>query len=144
MNAAAASNEHETIAHPSPERSEVGLYILLFGLFAGPLIWPVHMMVNSAYAGAACMGETSYGTAIAVMAISGVASLAVIFLAGLVSYKNWRETHTERRGSGRAAVEIGEGRTRFLSLVGLYFSAGFFVASLFDLLALVMVPLCAS
>jgi hypothetical protein len=77
--------------------------------------------------------------------VTGIIALAVSLGALAVSWRNYDATRHEHEGADRSEqnlIEVGEGRTRFLSMVGMIFSGSFFLASIFTLLGLFMVPLC--
>ncbi|MDQ2802823.1 MAG: hypothetical protein M3Y41_09110, partial [Pseudomonadota bacterium] len=60
-----------------------------------------------------------------------------------VAWRIWRETRGERPGKTASLLEVGEGRTRFLALVGILMGLGFAIAIVFDTVVLLVVPLCA-
>ena len=69
-------------------------------------------------------------------------TMVIAVLGAITAYRNWRLSHDEASRSFGGLVEIGEGRTSFLSLWGILTSAGFFVAVAFDFIGLWIVPLC--
>jgi hypothetical protein len=75
------------------------------------------------------------------MAIN-VAALAICLLLMNRAYRNWSATRTERGGDLSQLIERGEGRTRFLAMLGILISAGFFIATIFTSIALLLSPLC--
>jgi hypothetical protein len=134
--------------HPAPQRHHVGLVVLLAALFATPTIWGLRLVLNFALASYFCFPGTirhyalpgwTWPTLLGV----DLLAIAVAVLAAVVSWRNWQRTADEAEVSGAPLVEIGEGRTRFLSLWGLMTGVGFAVAGGFDLLALWVVPVCA-
>jgi len=139
-----------TTADPSPQRARVGLAILLFGLIGAPGAWFVQLVASYAVASHACFPymlphhdapqawpEIWYG----LLAINIVA-LCTALICALTSYKSWNMTHEEQAGNSTDLMEIGEGRTRFIALCGVILGLGFFVAILFDSVALFAVPPC--
>jgi hypothetical protein len=68
--------------------------------------------------------------------------MAVCLLGSFVSWNNWNRTHAEHPGPTSHLLEVGEGRTRFISVVGMMAGLGFFAAILFDTVALFLVPPC--
>ncbi len=151
MNAAAESRtELGPISHPAPTRHRVSGWALAFALFGGPFVWSEHMLVNSAVASIACkgadplFGALTVDTAWVLLIISSAVALIVSGAAGYVAYSAWAATSGDDEESHYSVVEVGEGRTRFLAMVGMVFSGGFFAASIFDVIALLMVPLCGS
>jgi hypothetical protein len=149
----AAANSRTTlgqVAHPAPARHRVSGWALAFALLAAPFVWSEHLLVNSALASSACTGaDIFFGLVTAesaevLMLISGLIALAVAAAGGYVAYSAWVATSGDDEASHHHVLEVGEGRTRFLALVGMVFSGGFFAASVFDVIALFMVPLCAN
>lgn len=151
MNAAADSRtELGRVSHPAPTRHRVSNWALAFALLGAPFAWSAHMLVNSALVSVACKGANplfgalTLETAFILVVIVSVVTLVVSAAAGYVAYSAWVATSGDDQESHYSVVEVGEGRTRFLALVGMVFSGGFFAASIFDVLALFMVPLCGS
>lgn len=70
--------------------------------------------------------------------------LALVICTGafLVAVRSWRVVGTESHG--HMETEVGEGRTRFLGIIGMAFSVRFFCAVLFGLISLWIVQLCVS
>jgi hypothetical protein len=60
-----------------------------------------------------------------------------------VALRGWRATAQESPGPAHHLMEAGEGRTRYLSMIGMGFSLLFFVASVFGILIYAIEPLCA-
>jgi hypothetical protein len=56
--------------------------------------------------------------------------------AATLSFRSWRATRHELASANGPLIEIGEGRTSFLSLWGRLIGIGFGVAVLFDLVGL--------
>jgi hypothetical protein len=134
--------------HPAPHRDMVPATALFLGLFAGPLVWGLQLIINFAVAAHACYpGDTPFiGTPRhSIWAITLFINLlaAALALAGsALSYRHWRATRNEHHGSAGHALEAGEGRTRFLALWGVMTGCGFLLAILFNTLAFFMVPQC--
>jgi hypothetical protein len=137
--------------HPSPHRGRVGLAALFFGLIGGPLAWSLQLVVNFALASHSCFPRDLpqnhlpagwEGVWNGLLAVN-IGAILLALIATAVSYRNWHVTHGEDEGSTHQLVEAGEGRTRFLGFCGTLLGLGFFVAILFNSLALFMVPQCA-
>ena len=142
------SSPSSTAAHPSPHRGNVSAAALFLGLFAGPVVWGLQLIVNYGVASSACYaGDTPHSmptwhSAWAVILLLNFLA-AILALAGAaLSYQHWQATRQEHHGDAGHALEAGEGRTRFLALWGVMTGLGFFVAILFNTLALFMVPQC--
>ena len=137
-------------AHPAPHRSRVGALALMFATIGGPLAWGAHLVANYAIASHACFpgavprtasppdAEALWGLLVAI----DVAAMVIAALAAVVSYRSWNSTRRELSGHAGDLIEIGEGRTRFLSVWGMLISVGFLIAIASDLVALWVLPLC--
>ena len=69
-------------------------------------------------------------------------ALAIALAAALIAYRNWSSTQGEHGGGSQRLVEVGEGRTRFLSMCGILTSLGFALAIIFTSCIILLVPLC--
>jgi hypothetical protein len=133
------------IGHPSPHRGRVSALAVGFGVLAAPLVWSTHLVTNFALASSAC----AFGWRAAPDDLTGLlllSSLCAFLVCGAAAWISWRtleETRYEQKGAHERLLEVGEGRTRFLGLVGMVLAGGFFAATIFDTLALFMVPPCA-
>jgi hypothetical protein len=144
-------------AHPAPARQRVGLPMLWFGLFGAPAAWSVQTLVNFPVAAHGCFPRmlplpvpVTGGLRGIVFAVSLLA-LAVCVAATVVALRTWRRTREEHQpSSGRgaahapsvAALETGEGRTRFMALSGVLTSVTFLVICLVHTSALFLVAPC--
>jgi len=142
-----------SVEHPSPARGRVSIVALLADLAAGPTAWVIQLVVGYGVAGYACYrrgapiaqlrprgwnGET-YG----LLALNLVCLLAA--LIGLATaYAHWRRTKGEKGGGAEPALEVGEGRTRFLSICAIIGNLGFALAIVFDTTTILGVPTCWS
>ncbi|HEX5971050.1 MAG TPA: hypothetical protein VFY85_03935 [Gemmatimonadaceae bacterium] len=129
--------------HPAPARGNVALWTLWFGFLGAPLGWSLQALANTAVASHGCYpslyplhapvtgGMRGILFAISVVAIGlGAAALGMSFSA-------WRRTndeHQEKSGEGArrhdrttAALETGEGRTRFMAMSGVLTSIVFLI-----------------
>jgi hypothetical protein len=135
-------------AHPAPHRARVGLVPIWFAILAGPLAWSTQLLVNSTIAAHGCyphdmpIASSIWGNAHGVMAGIEIAALVLCVWAGLTGWRNWRRTREEKGGSAHHLLEGGDGRTRFMSMVGMLTSALFLVAVAFSALNLTAVPAC--
>ncbi len=136
--------------HPAPHRGRISLAALFFGLFAGPVFWAGNLMTCYGLAAHACypgpnpLGQAIHGFDFAwpLTIAFHVITLAVCAAAGAVSYMNWTITGRETEGHVHHLMEKGEGRTRYLSLIGMCFSAIFFAATLVSIIIFVFESLC--
>lgn len=144
----AAKTEHApSRVHPARKRHHVDAWALGFGLLGAPAIWSLHLIVNLVLTSETCspgaqISSTAMEDLQTTVLLNNVATLIIAALATLVAYEGWRATHDEESGAHERLLNVGEGRTRFLSMVGMILGGGFFAATLFDTLAVPMVPPC--
>src|SRR5438270_12724042 len=113
------------VEHPAPHRHRVHLAVLIFGAFVGPVVWALHLFLNSAVAGQVCypgsVPRLEHLPALRLLlASSGTIAMLVALIGGYVSYRSWRSTREEREGSHHHLMEVGEGRTRFFAFAGMF------------------------
>jgi hypothetical protein len=143
--------EFSRARHPAPERQDVSLSALFFGLFAAPIVWAGNLMVTFAinvhacFPGADPLGRAIQGFGFAWWFILAcyLAALVLCAIAFFVSYRNWEASGSESEGHVHHLMERGEGRTRYLSLIGMSFNVLFFVAVLYGAIIMAIEPLCA-
>ena len=140
--------DHSFVEHPSPHRATTSVGGLLYGLMAAPLAWATEQLANSALAQEACFpltrplvapefhGLVAYQSAVVVL------SLIVSASGAFVAWRAWQATRKERPGNHHELLAIGEGRSRFMAFAGLLTSIGAIVATLFSVIALLLVPAC--
>lgn len=115
---------------------------------AAPTVWALRLIVNMAIASSSCLpgipvaGAQNHRLHEPTMLAVDVVALMIALAAAGLAYRDWRRTRAEKPGSSDHALEVGEGRARFLALAGIIVSLGFALATLFDLAALSIVPLC--
>jgi hypothetical protein len=138
------------IEHPSPRAAKVSLTRQAVGLMFAPAAWALRLCVNFAIASNGCRPETPAQVGLrhpvdtgTVMLAIDIAALLGALVASYIAYHDWRMTGHEKPGTPADALEIGEGRARFLALLGVIVSLGFGLAILFDLTALFIVPYCS-
>lgn len=134
--------------HPAPHRGRVGRFGSWFAIVGPPLAWGTQLVVGASLAGHSCYPHDVPlahplwpGVVSVALAVEAVA-LALCLLAGWAAWRNWRRSRAERPGSGHHLVESGDGRTRFIAMVGMMTSGLFAVATAFAALNLVAVPPC--
>ena len=137
--------------HPSPHRDRVAPWTALLALAAGPAAWILQLCVDFGVATTLC---EQGGAPRATSRISGwggedvflvcvnLACLAIALAGGLTALAAWRRSRAEKPGGANAALEVGEGRTRFLALCGMLTAAAFAVAILFDTAWPFFIPSC--
>jgi hypothetical protein len=129
----------ETISPLAPDTAR-RLAALVFAAGAGPTAWSAHIVVNYALASRLCfpsreplLAVHSGGAAWIVMLASDLLALAICGAGILLS------SRLKRDAKGPQAE-----RTRFIAQCGTFAGGGFALATLFDTIALFMVPLCTS
>ncbi len=130
---------HSSPEHPSPQRHEVAWWRLAIGLIGAPLMWMIAMLVGFGLSDVGCGRIFGIGP-LAVLTM--VASVIVSALCNWMAWSAWRLTRAEAKGGGKEAIDTGEGRSRFFAITGIWSSAIFAAASLFTLIAVIMVPPC--
>jgi hypothetical protein len=136
--------------HPSPHRDRVGLFALWFGMFGAAAAWITQLVGNYMLVNLLCYRhqaplsrelERGAGVWPAVLALNLIA-MVVAVVATFTAYRTWRLTREEHPGDAQHALDVGEGRTRFMGLVGIMTSGGFVAAIVFDTIVLLIVPQC--
>ncbi|GJG89600.1 hypothetical protein tb265_47810 [Gemmatimonadetes bacterium T265] len=164
--------EQSPAGHPAPQRGNVSNAALWFGIFAAPAAWSVQSLVNFGVAAHACypglypLGAPNVGGTWMLALVVSVLAVAVGTGAGFFAHREWTRSRGEvggattdalqgaQQGGGsadadtggtthvRSALEIGEGRTRFMAMSGILTSVTFVIASLVHGIALFVVPAC--
>ncbi len=136
--------------HPAQHRDRVGLIALFYGLFAAPIAWAGNLMVtyglavHSCFPGARPLDHVIEGFWFSWWLILAcfVITLGICASAFWISFRNWAATGRESEGHLHHLVEVGEGRTRYLSLIGMAFSTFFFAVTVDGFVILAIQPLC--
>ena len=135
--------------HPAPHRHRVSGAMWFCSVFGAPISAGVELVVDYALVGHACYPGieplaspvAGFGwTWIGVLAIH-LAAIALSIGAALLSYRMWRLTGPAR-GHAHQLIEKGEGRNRFLGIIGMAFGAMFFMISAAETIAMALVHLC--
>jgi hypothetical protein len=137
--------------HPAPNRDRVSISAILYGVFASPIAWAGHLMINFAVVDHACYPgmeplpawDSGAGWGWWISLAFDIIALAVIASAFAVSLRNWQVTGKEYEEHKHHLMEVGEGRTRFLGIVGMSFAVLFFFVTAVDTISLAMVQICA-
>jgi hypothetical protein len=137
--------------HPSPHRGRVGLVALFYGLFIAPVAWAGNLMITYALATHACYPGHDPLVQIAPDFRFAWPLILALFLATLVlcasgfavSLRNWSISGTESEGHFHDLLDAGEGRTRYLSVIGMAYGVVFFAVTVVGVIILAIIPLCA-
>ena len=134
--------------HPSPHRDRVSPWAMWFCILGAPVAWSVQQLVNAPLFAHGCYPKdvplaspiwtNAGGVALSVELIA----MVVCVVAGLVAWRNWGRTRAEKEGSGHHLMEAGDGRSRFMAMVGLICSGLFLLATIFATGLLYMVQPC--
>jgi hypothetical protein len=119
-----------------------------FCILGAPVAWSLQQLVNAPLFAHGCYPKdvpisspiwTNAGSvALAVELIAIVVCVAAMLLA----WRNWGRTRAEKEGSGHHLMEAGDGRTRFMAMVGLICSGLFLLATIFATGLLYLVQPC--
>ncbi len=135
--------------HPSPHRARVRGWSLWFAIVGAPLAWVMQLTVNSVLAGNACyphdvpLAQPAWPDLLWLSGAVEVVALLVCVAAGATAWRNWRRSSAEVPGGARELVASGDGRTRFMAMVGMLCSGLFLVATTIAFGFMGTVPPCA-
>ncbi len=138
------------IADDRSVAAESGESLIWLGLLmlATPVIWGVRLVAKFTIASQVCFpdGERLFALPArthwvwpTLLAIDLVA-IAIALTTIVISHRIWRRA---RPVDASLTMQLGEGRTRFLALWGLIIGFGFLGAVLYDIVPLLVVPVCA-
>jgi hypothetical protein len=134
--------------HPAPHRARTNLISLWFGIFAAPVAWNLQLLIATAFSGHLCFPDQELlgpdvGRHLSwVLGLIDVLGMVLALVALAVAIGNWRRVRQEKGGSGRHLLDAGEGRTRFMAMLGIANSLLFLVALIFASLNLFFFPMC--
>ncbi len=137
--------------HPAPARHRVGRGALWFGVLAAALAWSVQTIIATTINGSGCItyrsappptGAQLTGARGIVLLVLTIGLFVVSLIALFVSWRNWHAVHSHSDGEEEALLEVGEGRTRFMSMAGILLSALFALLLLVNLISLFLAPQC--
>ena len=135
--------------HPAPHRERTRLFWLWFGIFAAPVAWNLQLLFASAIAGHVCypamdpLGPQVGAHLGWLFGLIDLIGIAIAIAALVVSIVHWARVREEKHGTGRHLLDQGEGRTRFMAMLGILNSCLFLVALLFASAHLFFFPLCS-
>lgn len=134
--------------HPSPQRSRLSLYALVFGLAGAPFAALAQISIGAALAGYACRQaelpaqDFIQNHLYLQLLILNLVALALGIAALATAWHSWKTTQHEKSGSADMLLAHGEGRSRFMAMGGLMVSLLFDLAILCNFLSLVFIPAC--
>ena len=115
---------------------------------AAPAAWDAQILLSVALSGHACyprarpLAAPLWSNLGSILLAINIVSIAIAVMGGIVAWRSWMQTRTERPGSGHHLLESGDGRTRFMAMCGILISALFLVALVFGSGVVFMVPAC--
>jgi hypothetical protein len=134
------------MAHDATLRPGASQTALIFGVLGAPSAWAIQEWSKYALTSHMCypgsVPAAAPGWLWPLLLVIDIAALIVALAAIFVSYRIWHKARDERQGDAGALAEIGEGRTRFFALWGMVGGGAFAMAILFDLIAVLVLPLC--
>lgn len=134
--------------HAAPRRGLVPLWKLWFGIFGGPVVWAIQLIVDYALVAHFCypndtpVASSSFGGVRAVAIAVSVLCLVVAVAALFTALHSWSVTRHGHEGEHREVAEVGEGRARFMAVAGLLVSGIFIYGVLMNALPIVTLPVC--
>ncbi len=138
------------IQHPAPHRTRVSDALLFSALLASPLAWSAQLLLNYGLASHACFPNWTpkaspiWGWLSSSLLAINLVALAIAVAATAVSFVMWRRVSEEATGGHEHLLDIGQGRTRFFAIWGVWSGAWFIIQILFGTIAAVGVPGCGS
>lgn len=143
-----ATRHESTAKHPAPLRHAASPWRMIFILAGAPIAWLSQLIVAYMLATHACYPHVAPEIVPTNRFLSPILAiimgLAVVASCGALwgSWRLWQETRTEAKGKRRQALTFGEGRMRFMAMVGTIVSSLFAVACLFAWIAYILVSPC--
>jgi len=119
--------------HPAPQRHHTAGWRVAAGLGGAPAAWVIVMTLSAIWPG--CSGRPPLAVASFVAVLAAAACGGLAFIA-------WRKIRAEASGGEARALDVGEGRARFLAMLGMLSSGLFGIASLYTALAAILVSSC--
>ncbi|MBV8451298.1 MAG: hypothetical protein JOZ29_03375 [Deltaproteobacteria bacterium] len=138
------------IANPKPKRNFFGHGLSVMVAAVVPALWITQLIVNYGLSSYACFPRTAPRQHLlpgwhwlpAILLAINVIVLLVCVWGIFASSRNWRDRTVDDPSSTDDVIETGEGPIKYLDLWGYVVATGFLVVTLFNTLALVMVPSC--
>jgi hypothetical protein len=135
--------------HPAPHRERISGAMWFTSVFGAPIAAGIDLMVDYFLVGHACYpGMTPLAAPIPGFGWTWIGVLlihltAIVLSIGafLLSHRMWRLTGPDE-GHAHQLMEKGEGRNRFLGIIGMAFGVMFFLISSAETIAMGLVRLC--
>lgn len=134
--------------HPAPHRHLVPAWTVWFGLLMPPLAWSLQLAVNVSLFGHGCypndlpLAEPLWPNLRAIALVVELFAVVCCLVAGGLTLRNWGGTRHEKAGEEAHTLGGGDGRTRFLAMVGMLLSALFLFAIALSVMNLAVMRPC--
>lgn len=144
------SESDPAIESSSPHYVRLGTTRTLIGLFGAPAAWIAQIILSEPIAAYVCypfqepLTNPIWEEAPAILAAINIACLITALLSDFMACSSWRQTAHNTTSNSMNSIEISAGRTRFLAKLSLMSSFVFTMAVLFNIFAVLLVPLCSS
>ena len=136
------------VSHPAPHRDKVSFWALMFGCCAAPLFWIGQLTLGYWASAQVCYGSDHPtvtdmpGTLHTALIVFDIVAILAAVTGGIVSFTSWRATQEEKKGGAHHALQVGQGRARFMALWGIMSSLWFLGAIVFNTIGSLTMPLC--
>lgn len=135
--------------HPDPHRDAVSIGALLAALFIAPIFWAGNLITDYALVGHACypgdvpltVPSAGFGFVWWLVFAFHLVTLAVIASGFVLALRIWRITGPPQ-GHADQLMHRGDGRSRYIGIVAMGWSAILFVVVVTQTLAFYWVGLC--
>ena len=127
------SSPDKPAPHPAPRRRHTAGWRVAAGMGGAPAAWVIVMTLGVVWPG--CSGRGPLGMASLIAA-------AISAACGWLAFAAWRKIRAEAAGGEARALDVGEGRARFLAMLGMLSSGLFGIGSLYTALAAILVSSC--
>lgn len=130
------------IGHPAPDRGRVGIGALMLCLLAAPALWGLQHLMLYAFASHYCAPQAGVSWIHWLLPAVNLAALLGAGLALALAVRNLRHARQEYDEGAGGMTDAGEGRTRFLSIWGIWLGGTFMLAIAFSTIVLFWIGLC--
>lgn len=129
----------DDVSHPAPQKHLVASWKLWTGLLLAPLALSLQVVVSYIVGSDVC---SAGGAPLPWLLMINIATALLAGFGMFAAWSNWRATRHEAGGDVHHSADRGDGRTRFMALFGLSWSALSLFAVVVQALALVYFGPC--
>jgi len=133
--------------HPPPASGRFGTGLLSFILLSSPAIWFLQTVANYGLVSDVCsvgrLPAPGNGWLWPLVLAINLAAIVVAAAGIATALSTWRRARHDEPGPTYGMVEVGEGRTKFLSVWGVTGGVAFALGICFSTVALLLVPVCS-